>query len=175
MPTTPARQRLLPESLIARTWIGADPGGSPIGFVLLAHPPARWPTDTFADVERKMWGFAAALGLRPPDQPVAELGACVTVTTGPVILSLARIRRKITLPAHARWQRLLLTRPEAAVVVGLVPLGLDATAEQVDRYLDDALRTGRLLLGRAGVADSRRPPPCPVPTAGHGGGSSSHP
>ncbi|MET7713319.1 hypothetical protein [Streptomyces sp. NPDC005407] len=158
MLTPVTQQRLFPASLTVRTWIGADPGGYAIGFVLMAHPPAHWPADTLVGVDRKMRGFASALGLRPPDQPVMDLGSCLTVHAGAVRLCPRGVRQEIALPAHARWMRLLLTRPEVAVVVGLAPLELHATAEEVERYLDDGLHTGRLLLGRAHVADSRRPP-----------------
>jgi hypothetical protein len=163
MLTPVTQQRLFPDSLTVRTWIGADPGGYAIGFVLMAHPPARWPTHTLADIEHKMRGFASALGLRPPDQPVTDLGTCLTVHAGTVRLRPRGVRQEITLPAHAHWMRLLLTRPEVAVVVGLAPLELHATTEEVERYLDDGLRAGRLLLGRAHVAESRRPPQRPFP------------
>nr|WSZ97290.1 hypothetical protein OH820_17940 [Streptomyces sp. NBC_00857] len=134
--------------LTTRTWIGADPSGHAIGFALLAHPPARWRDATPADIHRRMRALACAAGLRTPDQPLADLGTCLTVRDGSVHLRLSRIHQGLALPAHAHWKELLLTRPEVALVIGLAPLDVHAAAEEADRYLDHCLHNGDLMLGR---------------------------
>ncbi|MER5184795.1 hypothetical protein ABT009_42010 [Streptomyces sp. NPDC002896] len=145
--------------LTVRTWIGADSGGYAIGFALLAHPPAHWLDAAPADVNHRMRALAFAAGLRPPDQPVADLGTCLTVRGGCVRLRFERLHQGLTLPAHEHWKRLLLTRPEVALVVGLAPLAADATAEEANRYLEHGVRNGYLMLGRVHAEHPMRPSP----------------
>jgi len=134
--------------LTIRTWIGADPRGQEIGFVLLAHPPVPSQDAAPADIHRRMRALAFAAGLRTPDQPLADLGTCLTARDGSVRLQLVRINKWLSLPTHEHWRRLLLVRAEAALVIGLIPLDVHAAAEEADRYLDRCLHTGDLMVGR---------------------------
>ncbi|WP_210591122.1 hypothetical protein [Streptomyces sp. GESEQ-35] len=134
--------------LTVRTWIGADPGGHSIAFALLAHLPARWRDATPADIRRRMMAFALAAGLRTPDQSLADLGTCLAVRDDSAHLRLLRIGQCLTLPTHEHWRRLLLTRPEVALVVGLAPLDVHAAEDEGDRYIDRCLHQGDLMVGR---------------------------
>ncbi|QOV38131.1 hypothetical protein IM697_06980 [Streptomyces ferrugineus] len=134
--------------LTIRTWIGADPRGQGIGFVLLAHPPMTSHDAACADIHRRMRALAFAAGLRTPDQSVADLGTCLTAQDGAVCLRLVRINKWLSLPTHEHWRRLLLMRPEAALVIGLAPLDVHAAGEEADRYLDGCLHDGELMVGR---------------------------
>ncbi|MER8068366.1 hypothetical protein ABTZ59_08725 [Streptomyces sp. NPDC094034] len=95
-----------------------------------------------------MRALAFAAGLRTPDRPLADLGTCLTAWEGAVRLRLVRINKWLSLPTHECWRRLLLTRLEAALVIGLVPLDVQAAAEEADRYLDRCLHHGDLMVGR---------------------------
>ncbi|MFF4573127.1 hypothetical protein [Streptomyces sp. NPDC001410] len=95
-----------------------------------------------------MRALAFASGLRTPEQPLADLGTCLTVRHGAVHLRLVRISKGLSLPAHEHWKRLLRTRPEVALVIGLAPLDVQAAAEEADRYIDRCLHNGDLMVGR---------------------------
>lgn len=70
-----------------------------------------------------------------------------------------RIRQCLAPPAHENWKRLLLTRPEIALIIGLAPLDVSVTAEEASRYLDNGLTNGYLMLGCVHAEHPMRPPP----------------
>ncbi|NUR01823.1 MAG: hypothetical protein HOY79_36420 [Streptomyces sp.] len=95
-----------------------------------------------------MRAFALAAGLRAPDQPLADLGACLMVRDESAHLRLPRIGQGLALPTHEHWRQLLRTRPEVALVIGLAPLDVHAAEDEGDRYLDRCLHHGDLMVGR---------------------------
>lgn len=157
MLTGPSRQDTyvslgLLASLSAFTWIGRDPADAPVGMVLVAHAPVRGAEGTGRNVEQRMRAFAAGLGMGNSDEAVPDLGPCLSVHPGSlVVLRPQEARYGLRLPAHPRWVRSLLSRPDVAVLVGLDLLARTSSMSDVDGYLDRGLEAGRLFFGTASV------------------------
>ncbi|MCX4834367.1 putative ATP-grasp-modified RiPP [Streptomyces sp. NBC_01016] len=145
-------------SLGAWTWIGADRTGHPLGIVLLAHPPGRWPHESAESIEQDMRQLADALGLVAPDKPLSGSGPKVTRHAGTrLLIHPAGSRFGIEIPAHPRLVRLLRERNELAVALGLDPLLRGAAQAAADQYVDTGLPRGRLLFGMARTTESPSP------------------
>ncbi|TKA13092.1 hypothetical protein [Actinacidiphila oryziradicis] len=153
-------------SLSAFTWIGLDPANAPVGMVLVTPSPARGAEDADRTIEQRMRSYAAALGMSEPEEPMADLGSCLTLhpRSAHVLLHTNGARYGLQLPAHPRWVRLLLRRSDVAVIVGLDPLARIAAMADVDSYLALGLEGRRLLFGtahavRTGAAHTSTSPP----------------
>jgi hypothetical protein len=142
-------------SLSAFTWVGLDPAEAAVGIVLVTHAPVRSAEGTGRSVEQRMLAFAAALGMGSPDEPMPDLGPCLSIHPGSrVVLRPEGCRYGLRPPVHPRWVRLLLQRLDVAVVVGLDPLARTSSMADIHRYLDHRSKAGRLLFGTARTVHS---------------------
>lgn len=143
-------------SLSAFTWVGLDPVESQVGMVLVAHAPVRSAEGTGRTFDQRMRAFASALGMGSSDEPLPNLGACLSVGPGPrVVLRPEGARYGLQLPVHPRWVRLLLERPNVAVVVGLDPIARTSAMADINNYLDKGMDAGRLFFGTASAVRIR--------------------
>ncbi|MFE2427461.1 hypothetical protein ACFXJ5_12010 [Streptomyces sp. NPDC059373] len=143
-------------SLSAFTWVGLDPAEAAVGMVLVTHAPVRSAEGTGRSVEQGMRDFAVALGMGSPEEPIPDLGPCLSIHAGSqVVLRPEGSRYGLRLPAQPRWVRLLLQRMDVAVIVGLDPLARTSGMADIDGYLDHGLKAGRLFFGTARAVRSR--------------------
>ncbi len=148
-PPQPAPGPGLLASLGAWTWLGTDPHGTGLAYLLLTHPPGRSARDSPDALEARMRHLAASLGgLAAPHDPVPDLGARLHILgTTTVLLRYHGARFGTRLPVLSDWTRHVQRQCQAIVVVGLNPLPRSAGLERVDTYLDASLASGRLLFG----------------------------
>ncbi|MFI9231675.1 hypothetical protein [Streptomyces rimosus] len=138
-------------ALGAWTWLGLDPGDTPLAHLHLAHPPGRTARDTPAAIEARMRHISAALGgLATPEERVPNLGArLLMVSPTTVLLRFDGTSYGLRLPVRPGWTQHVHRHGQVVITIGLAPLTRSAGLAAVDTYLDDALASGRLLFGLA--------------------------
>lgn len=148
--TPPGPELRLLISLAAWTWSGTGPNGCEVAHILITHSPVSIVPGTADVTEARMRRLADSLGhLGGVRDTVPDVGRCLQIVGGQVLLHFPGASRRLRLPTRPDWTALVTRSGGALLLLGLDPLPQSADAAQIDAFLDAALAADRLLFGCA--------------------------
>ncbi|MER5381750.1 hypothetical protein ABT040_15925 [Streptomyces sp. NPDC002688] len=144
--TPPGPELRLLASLASWTWPGTGPDGRKVAHILITHTQAL----TGDTVEARLRRLSDSLGsLAGPREVVPELNRCLQIVDDQVLVHFPGASRRLRLPTHRSWTKVVARSGEAVLLLGLDPLPQTADDARLDAYLNAALAAERLLFGRA--------------------------
>jgi len=133
-------------SLASWTWPGPDQQGRSVAHILLTHTPGAGRAETEVRIRRLAGGLGVLAGRQ---DAIPDIGPCLQVIDGHVLLSFPGRRRQLWLPTRPAWTELVARSGEAVLLIGFDPLPQSADAARLGDYLDAAVAADRLLFGVA--------------------------
>ncbi|MFE0762636.1 hypothetical protein [Streptomyces smyrnaeus] len=142
------------------TWLQPQSPAGPLALLLLGHAPARRPGETPESVETGLLGIVDALGLRPPADPLPDIGARLTLSGGMVALDIGHPAYSLRLPPTGRdWRAHLADGGAACLLIGLDPIPPGAGPDAIDAYVSRTTATDRARIGATRLRTSPHRPP----------------
>ncbi|MEV4437470.1 hypothetical protein AB0K09_00385 [Streptomyces sp. NPDC049577] len=146
-------------TVMAAAWV-EETDTTPLGFLLLSHPPARRRNEDPGTIERGMRGLGVALGgLRPTFEKVKHTGNRIALlgslsTRALLMLDNSPLVYRIP-PAPAEWIRHVRAGGPVCIILGLTPVPPLTDHERITRYAGAVVAWDRALVGLSGVTDAR--------------------
>lgn len=125
--------------LVYRTWIDSSPEGL-VGMVLLT-PGDKVPAEA-------MEALALAAGMADASQPMPDCLVQVLIEGTDVRLQLRDTEVSVILPAAPKWSAFVAQGNPVIVLLGTLPLAIDADRRTIDRHILDEVLPGRVWVGK---------------------------